>query len=51
MTKKTVYLNNFVRKMIYITISEAVCFLNSPLLEKSDDLSIEEIDDSGTFVF
>ena len=37
MTKQTVYLNNNARKSE--SISEAVCLLNSPLWERSDDLS------------
>ena len=36
MMKQTVYLNNFARKS---GIPEAVCLLDSPLLERSDDLS------------
>ena len=40
MMKQTVYLNNFARKIGFIyAISEAVYVLNSPLLERSDDLS------------
>ena len=39
MTKQTVYLNNFARKSDLDGISEAVCLLNSPLLERSDYLS------------
>ena len=41
MTKMTVYLNKFARKMwIQIAICEAVCLLKSLLLERSDDLSM-----------
>ena len=40
MTKQTVYLNNYARKSGFrFAISEGVCLLNSPLLERSDDLS------------
>ena len=40
MTKQTVYLHNFTRKSGFrLQLSEAVCLLNSPLLERSDDLS------------
>ena len=39
MTKPTVYLNNFAKKSGFRLQSEAVCLLNSPLLERSDDLS------------
>ena len=42
MTKQTLYLNNLHKKeWIYIAISKAICLLNSPLLERSDDLSNE----------
>ena len=40
MTKQTVYLNNIATKSGFRTaLSQAVCVLNSPLLERSDDLS------------
>ena len=42
MTKQTVYQISFAGKSgFYIAISEEVCLSNSPLLERSDELSNE----------
>ena len=39
MTKQTEYERFRNKEQIQIAISEAICLLNSPLLERSDDLS------------
>ena len=41
MTTQTVYLNNFARKSGFTLQFLSVCLLNSPLSERSDDLSNE----------
>ena len=43
MTKQTVYLSNIARKSgcRQTALSQAVCLLNSPLLEKSDNEQLQ----------